>query len=123
MRRQASDFSSPEAVRILLAAGADPNAKRDDGATALIMAAQKGRAEVVEALINGDADVNAKTSPEGYTALILASQNGYSKVVQALLSAGADVNAKRYDGATALKMASQNEHKDVVRLLQDAGAK
>ncbi|MGD0201363.1 MAG: ankyrin repeat domain-containing protein, partial [Bryobacteraceae bacterium] len=75
-------------VKALLAAGSDVNAKRDDGATALMLASQYGRQEVVRALLDAQADVNAKRG-DGATALMVASQYGRQEVVRALLDAQA----------------------------------
>jgi ankyrin repeat protein len=47
-----------------------------------------GCLEVVKALLDAKADVNAKTS-KGDTALRLASKNGHKEVVQILKGAGA----------------------------------
>ena len=49
-----------EAVEQHIAAGADVNAKNDNGATPLYSAALGGHKEIAELLIAKDADVNAK---------------------------------------------------------------
>ena len=76
-----------------------------------------GYKEVVEALLAGGADVNAKNSSDGATALTTASLRGHAGVVQALLANGAGVNAKDREGSTALTLASQYGHPDVVKAL------
>ena len=48
-----------EIVRILLAAGADIEGKRDDGYTALMNAAFRGSTETVKTLLAAGANVNA----------------------------------------------------------------
>ena len=48
------------AVKQHLAAGADVNAKREDGVTPLYWAALEGHKEIVELLIENGANVNAK---------------------------------------------------------------
>jgi hypothetical protein len=50
-----------EAVRVLLDAKADPNARAMNGGTALMAASVKGYPEVVRALLAAKADVNART--------------------------------------------------------------
>jgi len=96
----------------------------------LIKAAQEGHADVVRALLDKGADVNAKRR-DGWTALMIAANNGHADVVHALLDKGADVNAKDNDGVTALMAAagnnlnyngSWNGHVDVIRALLDKGA-
>ena len=48
-------------------------ADTEDGTTALMLAAQKGRAEVVRILLAAGADVNQAKTSDGMTALMLAS--------------------------------------------------
>jgi hypothetical protein len=61
------------AVKAFIAKGAGVNAKRVDGATALIMASRNGKPQVVQELLEKGADIDAKAS-DGTTALIAASQ-------------------------------------------------
>ena len=61
-----------EIVELLIAKGADVNAKSDDGWTSLHDAASIGHNEIVELLIAKGADVNAKNN-YGNTPLDLAS--------------------------------------------------
>ena len=69
--------------------------------TALLLASQLGRVDIVRALLDGGADVNAKRN-DGLTALMTASQSGLVDFVQALIAKGADVNAKDNNDLTAL---------------------
>lgn len=81
-----------------IAAGANVNNKAktilDDGPqaefggyTALSMAAQLGHLEIVQALINAGANVNASNTP-----LTLAAFYGHSAMVEVLVREGANVN-------------------------------
>jgi ankyrin repeat protein len=54
----------------------------------LIEAAQNGRAEEVQALLEGGADVNAKDD-DGQTALTVATQAGHTEIAEMLKKAGA----------------------------------
>ena len=57
---EAAKRGTTEEVRRLLDAGADVNARGDDGVTALHEAAYYGPADVVQLLIDHGADVNAR---------------------------------------------------------------
>jgi ankyrin repeat protein len=105
-----------ECIKALLAAGADVNAKDNEGKTALREAAWKGGADSLKALIAAGADVNAKDK-EGYTALDAALD--LPDNVKALIAAGADVNAKDKTGGTVLFRAG---NPDSIEALIAAGA-
>ncbi|XP_071582418.1 uncharacterized protein [Temnothorax nylanderi] len=80
-------------------------------------AAQEGQLDVVNALLNRDADVNLEDF-EGWTPLHCAAQNGHLDVVNALLNKGADVNKiNNNQGVTPLYLAIQNGHKNIVEIL------
>jgi ankyrin repeat protein len=91
-----------EILQTLLAKGANVNAKKKTGWTALIWAARKGHTATVQALLANGANVNAKTK-DGVTALMWAAKGGYTEIVKALLAKGANVNAKSEDGDTKTK--------------------
>jgi ankyrin repeat protein len=82
-----------EMAGLLLAAGADKDAKVQEGFTALIIAAQNGNDKIVELLLTAGVDKEAKKQ-DGLTALIIAAYNGRVKCVEVLLTAGADKEAK-----------------------------
>ncbi len=81
-----------DVVRVLLAAGANPNALRADGSTALLIASSNGDTEAVKALLGAGANPN-HALPNGQTVLMSATVNGQAKVIDLLIDAGADVNA------------------------------
>lgn len=62
----------------VLAAGANANASEKNGTTALMLAAQSGKPDLVRALLEHGADVNA-TNNNGQSALHLATQIGAPK--------------------------------------------
>ena len=70
--REVANRNPVDAVKVLLEAGADANAKTPDGDTALHLAAWDGKLDVVRALVAGGADLNAKDGA-GKTALEVVS--------------------------------------------------
>ena len=119
----AARSSKVDAVKALVRAGADVNAKENwNGQTALMWAAADGDSGMVTALLELGADLKAK-SHAGTTPFLLAVRKGDLRSVQAMLAAGADVNEKRSgDFATPLLIAIINGHADLVDLLLDKGA-
>ena len=106
-----------EIVRLLIEAGADVEAKFDDGRNALIHTAGNPAAGSAAMLIEAGADVNVQ-SKSGWTALMRAARYGRTETVKLLIEAGADVNAISNDGETALMLATQYDHTGVVDILK-----
>lgn len=57
---QAAEDGNTECVKLLLVAGADVNAKDEDGFTPLVCAAKEGYTEIVKALVTAGVDINMK---------------------------------------------------------------
>ena len=79
-------------MNALIAARADLNKARDDGATPLYKAAQEGHIEVVNALLRAGANQNLATD-NGLSPLSVAQLNGHTEVVQALEAAAIQLEA------------------------------
>ena len=107
-----------DCLRVLLDAGADVNAKNEDGNTSLIYSAKKGHTDCLSALLDAGADVNAKDK-NGVTSLMYSARNGHSDCLRALLDAEADVNAKDNFGKTSLDVTGNGE---CARLLREKAA-
>jgi ankyrin repeat protein len=104
---EAATNGDVEAVRSLLAGGADVNTAQGDGMTGLHWAAERGHAAVADLLLSAGAAVEAKTRIGSYTPLHLASRGGRGALASALLDAGADPNATTTNsGVTPLHFAS-----------------
>ena len=93
-------------VSVLIAAGANVNAKEDEGQVPLHQAAIKGNIPVISMLIAAGADVNARN---GYnqTPLHEAAEGGKAIAISVLIAAGASVNAKDAGGGTPLNEAAR----------------
>ncbi|XP_069971696.1 poly [ADP-ribose] polymerase tankyrase-2-like isoform X2 [Penaeus vannamei] len=121
LQRDLAGAGDGQALRSALAS-LPPRAKKDFlGRHLLHEAAEEGREEVVEILVEAGADVNAKGS-EGRTPLHEASSSGQEGVAEILTANGADLNAKTDDGSTPLYLASLNGHVAVVETLARKGA-
>ena len=93
----------------------------DDGKTALHRAAERGRADLIPALIAAGADVGA-TDRIGYTALHRAAAGGEVAAMEALIAGGADVDARAEDGWTPLHAAASDDHVRAIATLLKRGA-
>lgn len=78
-----------EMVRLLLAAGADPN-RYGSGDTPLYSAASQGAAELVGLLLEAGADPNPPTRRWETSPLAAATRSGHTEVIRLLEDAGAE---------------------------------
>ena len=117
----ATSGAHKEVAELLIAEGADVNAKDEHGGTPLHQAASWKKKEMVELLIAEGADVNAKKD-RGMTPLLYAIIGGDYGIVELLIAKGADVNAKRDGGGTPLHQAASDGHEEIVELLIANGA-
>ncbi len=110
----------PEAVRLLLQAGANVNYTRKkyrDNKTPLLMAVGYSKSgylqnkpsthlEVVKALLEAKPDLEAKLVDVAWTALFQAVQDGKLDIADLLLKQGANVNAQTRIGYTPIMIAA-----------------
>ncbi len=96
-----------EAAALLLAAGANPNVRDENGATPLLMAVLMKNAELVDLLIAHGAVLD-DTGFKGKTPLMWAAHTGASDIVDKLLAAGADAEMKMPTGMDAAAFAESN---------------
>ncbi|RAO66927.1 uncharacterized protein BHQ10_002939 [Talaromyces amestolkiae] len=112
-------MSGPSAVFKPLVDKVDVNFK-DNGQTALQLAAENGyKAVVKKLLVNMRYEANAKDD-DGRTALRLAAENGHVAVVKLLVDKGVDADSE-HNGKTPLHLAVANGHQAVVKLLVENG--
>jgi len=122
-RTPLSQAPNKDVAELLLAKGADVNARDNRHFTPLHTAAGGfiNRKDVVEVLLAHGADVNARDEM-GMTPLYLMAITGQTRKMELLLAYGADVNAAAHDGTTPLHEAAASGHKDTVELLLAHGA-
>lgn len=108
-------------VETFIRAGINVNARDKDGSTPLMIASERGDAEMAGVLLKNGADPNAGDI-DGYTALMFASYSGNLEIAKLLVAGGADVNARDKDGWTAVMFASVEEKADIVDFLRKRGA-
>ena len=146
----ANRADAAKTVKVLLAHGADPNARIDQkrqtvralnelsfqGATPLLLAAEVNSLDAIKELVKGGADPKIATE-QGTTALTVASGAGTDvqrarspeeraialETARFLLDQGVDINAHGQFGWTALHSASYQGLNDVIELLVSRGAK
>lgn len=139
--------SNVEAVKMLLAKGADVNAKTEYGATPLFFACDRGNAEIVKLLLAAGADIDVrdtfyKSTPTSWAVqrdqaevvkllvekkpaskeqtTAMAVSMGQAKTVQALLRLG---DFKPEALTLWLAMSEKNGNKEIAEALKAAGAK
>ena len=108
-------------VAELLQAGVDPNRTNTLGQTALMIAAENGDAETIQALLDAGAKMDA-ADPEGATALHVASQWGHTNAAARLIAAGAKLDATNRAGRTPLDVAVWEGREELAQQLRALGA-
>lgn len=103
------------AVKMLLEAGADPN-HLETISWPLTNAARYGHADVVELLLDYDAETDS-VDDTGETALHTAAAQGHEKIVEQLIEAGANPRQRDETGQRAIHRAADNGHWKIVDLL------
>ncbi|XP_071786421.1 uncharacterized protein [Asterias amurensis] len=95
---------------------------RDEGGqTALMCAAQAGKLELVQELLDRGADIKA-VDEDKWTALIFAAKDGHLDIVKGLLAKGAEIDHTDVNGWSALMWASYKGHAEVAEELLQQGA-
>jgi ankyrin repeat protein len=113
------------AVQRVIASGADVNAANRYGVTPLVLAAQRGRGDLIELLLKAGATVKTAEAklPEGQTLVMHAARTGDIASLKALIAAGSDVNARETrTGTTAAIWAASGNRANAIRVLAEAGA-
>ena len=88
---------------------------------ALIKAVDAGYLDIIVALLDKGADVDARDSL-GETALQKAVKLGHDKIIRILIDRGADINVQDRFGETAILKCAKNGKKKIATLLLERGA-
>ncbi|OEJ27361.1 hypothetical protein AR457_25785 [Streptomyces agglomeratus] len=120
---RASVQNRPGIVRLLLAAGADPDraSGREGGDLPLCGAAVGGHTEVVEALLSAGATPDLREAL-GFTAMAWAVRQGHADTVETLLEYGADPDLPAPGTEAPLVLAARRGSTETVRALLRHGA-
>jgi len=114
-----------EVVALLLRLGVDPDIQGRGDHTPLYCVANECASEagpeVVRALVQAGADVNACGGVTRATALHMAARRGHVEIARALLDSGAAVNARDRKGDTPIQRAMHCRKKGVSQLLRERG--
>ena len=108
----------------LIKQGEDINCRDHRGMTALMIAAENGRVQIVQLLVKEGAnlDFTSEQMRSGYTALMIAVVEGHQEIVKLLIDAGADLNLTDIVGRTASMLAVKTGQTERLRMLMEAGA-
>ncbi|KAL8674291.1 MAG: hypothetical protein Q9168_001284 [Polycauliona sp. 1 TL-2023] len=119
-------------LEVALEEGANVNAKGVDGNAPLHLAAMQGNPDIIQLLIDHQADINLVASLRGTnherkfngqrTPLHWACAFGHGSCVRLLVKNGADINAKNYSDRTPLQGAFTSSNWDIARFLLESGA-
>lgn len=119
----ASYYNHSRMVEYLLNKGTNVNQKSANGtfkvirgSSALHIAALYNFEEIVKALLDNKADINA-TDGKGRTALLIASYYGHSEIARTLLQKGADRNIPDDSRKTPLDYAAKYSFTEIYELL------
>ena len=93
------------------------------GASPLILASYLGYTNIIETLLNNNANIKAKDDVDGSMAIHMAAANGNNDVIKILLSKDETIiNEKDNKGNTPLHWASMKDKPETIKLLVENGA-
>ncbi|XP_044739630.1 serine/threonine-protein phosphatase 6 regulatory ankyrin repeat subunit C-like [Chrysoperla carnea] len=109
-------------TKLLLNHGANVDAETRGGWTALHFAVYNGYSQVVEVLLEYNANVNVREKKNLETPLHMSARRKNVEICEMLLNKGDDVDAGERNGLTALHIATLEGSNEIVKLLLERGA-
>ena len=113
---------NPAVIKLLLASGADINARCQFGWSVLLHAVLRDPLGVIKLLIENGATIDARDKYNKTPLMYAVEHNKSLDIIKLLLASGADINAQDEDGATPLMWVSVLNKKKVTKVLLAAGA-
>jgi ankyrin repeat protein len=110
-----------EAVKALIAAGAEINPQTWNQSSPLVAAVEKGNVEIIQTLIDAGANINRLDFTIDASPLGTAIKQGRTDLVQLLLDAGASPECGDVSD-TGLALAIEQNNLEIFQMLLDAGA-
>lgn len=111
----AARSGNPDAVMLLINAGARVYPTNAFGDTALLIATYGGHEKIVDILLSKGASIGA--NPKGWTPLHYAAFAGHPNLAKKFIKPGVNIDRMTDNGLTALMVASRNGHIEVVKIL------
>jgi ankyrin repeat protein len=115
----AAEASSSRAIDVLLAHGADVDARSRLGQTPLSISVARGDAMIARQLASAGANIEAADT-NGETVLMHAVQNNDLELVKTLLACGADIHAQDSEGRTVCTTARRGVRLEIQRLIEQS---
>ena len=100
----------------LVDAGANVDARDNNGDTALIISSMNGHENCVKALLEKKANPNLMNYRR-QSALFVAAMNGHTGIAKDLLNAGADMDVKSSDNLSAYEIAKRNGRRHIYDMM------
>jgi ankyrin repeat protein len=116
----ARERGGPKTIKLLLEGGADVDARDKFGASALDLAAWRGKKEVVDLLLDAGANIPSK-GPHVFHLFTQASSQGLSRLFGEIVKAGVDPTFKLGSGGTLLHEAAAGGSAEIIAILIDKG--
>jgi ankyrin repeat protein len=119
----AAQVGNTAAIRILLKAGADCNARTRDGFTPLTVAAANAHLDAFNELLRYGAETHLDDDAQNRTVYHFAAHGGSAAIIRAIAESVPALKVGAVAGGyTPLMMAAENGHVDAVRALIGVGA-